>query len=194
MLFGVWFHLTNAQLFSIGIFPWFMIAAMVLFLDPAQLRPTMQRVEKWLGGKANTFEATLKTTPRTRRLVLAGLGVYVAFQVLMPFRHHLYPGNVRWTEEGHNFSWHMKLRSKQGTLKLYAVNLDTKETMKIDLAAHLSPRQRRKLASHPDMVVLFAHHLRDTFKASGVDSISHLRPQQGLAQWTHKRVAHRPDG
>jgi hypothetical protein len=167
MLFGVWFHLTNAQLFSIGIFPWFMIAAMVLFLDPAQLRPAMQRVEKWLGGRTRLFEATLKPTARTRRLVLAGLGLYVAFQVLMPFRHHLYPGNVSWTEEGHNFSWHMKLRSKYGTLKMHAVNLETGALRNINLGDYLSTRQRRKLASRPDMVVLFAHHLRDTFKEQG---------------------------
>lgn len=172
MFFGVLFHLTNAQLFSIGIFPWFMIASMVLFLDPTQLRPVMQRVETWLGGNANTFEATVQKTSSARRLVLAGLGLYVAFQVLMPFRHHLYPGNVSWTEEGHNFSWHMKLRSKHGALKMYAVNLDTEEIFQIDLAAHLSPRQRRKMASRPDMVVLFAHHLRDTFQASGIDSVA----------------------
>jgi hypothetical protein len=36
----------------------------------------------------------------------------VAFQTLVPFRHLLYPGNVSWTEEGHRFAWHMKLRSK----------------------------------------------------------------------------------
>ena len=40
------------------------------------------------------------------------LGVWVAVQVLIPLRHFALPGNVHWTEEGHNFSWHTKLRDK----------------------------------------------------------------------------------
>ena len=38
----------------------------------------------------------------------------------MPLRHFLYPGDPSWTEEGHNLAWHMRLRSKSGTIALFA--------------------------------------------------------------------------
>lgn len=31
-------------------------------------------------------------------------------------RHYLIAGTPSWTEEGHRFSWHMKLREKSGTV------------------------------------------------------------------------------
>jgi len=34
---------------------------------------------------------------------------------LLFLRHWLYPGNVSWTEEGHRYAWHMKLRDKDCT-------------------------------------------------------------------------------
>lgn len=45
---------------------------------------------------------------------------FVAIQLIVPFRHWLYPGTVHWTEEGHLFAWHMKLRYKNGAATFYA--------------------------------------------------------------------------
>ena len=52
------------------------------------------------------------------RVVLAFLAVYVAVQLLVPLRHLLYPGDVAWTEEGHRFSWRMRLREKEQSIEL----------------------------------------------------------------------------
>ena len=30
---------------------------------------------------------------------------------------HLYPGDVAWTEEGHRFAWHMRLKDKVGAAR-----------------------------------------------------------------------------
>jgi hypothetical protein len=38
----------------------------------------------------------------------------VCQQVLFPLRHFYYPGDVVWNEEGHRYSWRMKLRDKSG--------------------------------------------------------------------------------
>jgi hypothetical protein len=45
-------------------------------------------------------------------MVLALLVGWVVFQCAVPLRHLLYPGDVSWTDEGHRFAWHMKLRDK----------------------------------------------------------------------------------
>ena len=51
----------------------------------------------------------------------------------MPLRHYAYPGNVSWTEEGHQFSWRMMLRDKYTEhIEFIAFSPKTGETWKID--------------------------------------------------------------
>lgn len=159
------FHLTNFQLFSIGIFPWFMLFATPMFFAPERLRPILG-FEK-LFGEPRTTKASLKTSDRQKRLVMAGVVAFAAFHIFMPFRHHLYPGNVNWTEEGHNWSWHMKLRNKSGTLKLTATDPATGESWTIDQREYLSTRQRSKIRGRPDMIVLFSHYLEEELRKEG---------------------------
>lgn len=162
---AVAFHLLNSQLFIIGIFPWFMLCATLLFF-PADLP---RRAWEGLRQKA----VALKPAPLqpltgrwTHSQITVGtlLAVYAAFQILMPLRHWLYPGNVDWTEEGHRFSWHMKLRSKEAKA-LFVVK--DKLTGRIDLVhpvPYLSERQYAKMSTRPDMILQFAHHLADLHK------------------------------
>ncbi len=159
------FHLMNVELFQIGIFPWFMLFATPIFFNPKRVLPIL-RFEKLFAEPVHT-KAALTTPDRHKPVVMALIGLFVAFHVFMPFRHHLYPGNVNWTEEGHNFSWHMKLRSKRGTLKLIATDTDTGETWTIDQEDYLSSRQRSKMEGRPDMIVLFVHYLEEELRKEG---------------------------
>ena len=171
------FHLMNDNLFSIGIFPWFMIFATPLFFEPFRLRPVL-KLEKVFQEPVQT-RAAMTMGPDARRLVVALFCAYFAVQVLMPFRHHLYPGNVNWTEEGHNFSWHMKLRDKGGRMDLVVTNPDTGATWVVDQTDFLSRRQRRKMRSRPDMVVRFAHALEDHYKQQGLRRVI-IRAQSAI--------------
>jgi len=141
------FHVMNSQLFGIGIFPWFMIAATTIFF-PAEKFRFWKRSE-------NQSPSSFKISS----YAFWGLAVYVLIQVTVPFRHHLFKGNVNWTEEGHRFSWHMKLRSKSSKFSVYVIDNDTKAKKQIRLKHYLSKRQRRKIKSKPDMILQFAHHL-----------------------------------
>jgi hypothetical protein len=85
----------------------------------------------------------------------------------MPFRHQLYSGNVSWTEEGHYFSWHMKLRNKSGTLDLIATDPNTGESWTVDQRDFLTSRQRSKMEGHPDMIVQFCHYLEQIYRKKG---------------------------
>ena len=85
------------------------------------------------------------------------------FQILLPLRHHLYPSNVAWTEEGHYFSWRMKLRNKQGSAVFHIHNPKTGERWTARPEWDATPRQARKLTCRPDLLLQYAHHLRDKF-------------------------------
>lgn len=168
------FHLTNSQIFSIGIFPMLGIATALIFFDPDWPR----RLACWLrrapvrlvDPRAETARPIGATgAPGRWRYAVAGLlGLYFAVQLLVPFRHHLYPGNVSWTEEGHNFAWHMKLRDKVAEARVFVTDPETGREWEIEVRDYLSERQARQMGERPDMMLLFAHHVRDALEMRGV--------------------------
>jgi len=162
------FHVSNHFVFTIGIFPWFTILGSLLFFDPDWPRQLAAR----LGWRRRPAPST-PPLPETwqRRWVLGFLGVWIAFQVLMPLRHLLYPGNVSWTEEGHRFAWMMKLRDKKGEATFVVKNPASNESWFINPARHLMPRQARKMATRPDMILQFAHYLGEQFAAVGIPGV-----------------------
>jgi hypothetical protein len=169
----VLFNLMNARLFSIGIFPWFMIAGTLLFLPPDWPRRLAARLGwpvSWAARpEPDVRMATCSMSPK-QRAALCLLGSYLLFQVFMPLRHWLYPGSVHWTEEGHNFSWHMKLRDKEAVSTEFRVtNPATRQTWNIDPSDHLSSRQLSKMSTRPDLIQQFAKYLADLHRRGGTN-------------------------
>ena len=99
--------------------------------------------------------------------VVGLLFLWIAVHVLLPFRHLLIPGNVNWTEEGHRFAWHMKLRDKKAKTTFFAVDPDTNERWPIQHNDYLESWQYRKMSTRPYMIHQFAKHLRDELEADG---------------------------
>jgi vitamin K-dependent gamma-carboxylase len=166
-LVGLSFHLMNDQLFSIGIFPWFMIGATALFFEPNQFVPFRRKVERLLSSTIKFTRSAIHTPTKKKHTIIYALTLYMAFQILMPLRHHLYPGNVNWTEEGHDFSWHMKLRSKRGTATFIVTDPRAKKSWEVDPYDYLTSRQMGEVESHPEMIVLFSHYLESELQKEG---------------------------
>lgn len=165
---AVFFHLMNAKLFSIGIFPWFMIAATLLFLSPDWPRRLLRLGKARLQSPSPIAWTALH--PK-QRLGLILMGVFFAIQILMPLRHFLYPGNVSWTEEGHRFAWHMKLRDKSSRAIFKVTHPATGREWIANPSQLLTPRQVRKMANRPDMILQFAHYLAEVFGKQGVEGV-----------------------
>lgn len=149
------FHLSNAMIFSIGIFPWMTLCATTLFFAPDWPR-------RWLALVAGNLQAD--PAPRQIRLaldipLLLLLGMFLAYNVVMPMRPLVYPGPVAWTEEGHRFSWRMKLRDKEARVEFQVLDPETGKTWQVNPAIWLTLRQFRKMPNRPDMILQFAHHL-----------------------------------
>ncbi len=158
------FHFMNDRLFRIGIFPWFMMASTVLYL-PTSWLPWPQ---SWTRPERLPPVQSLTGGQRAGAVVLAA---YALFQILMPLRHHLYPGNVSWTEEGHRFSWHMKLRSKRGTAVFVVTDPASGRVWRIDPGKHLIRSQGQKMATHPDMILQFVRFLERRYAAAGYPNV-----------------------
>ncbi len=156
------FHASNARMFRIGIFPLVMVAASMIFFPADSLAP-----ERKPEDPEPEPPPPPVITPR-RRLLLAVLGLFVAYNCLMPFRHLLYPGDVSWTEEGHRFAWHMKLRTKQAEAVFHAYDDEGNVlTSFTPPEAILHPRQLAVMSERPDMLLQYAHWIADELRAQG---------------------------
>ena len=101
--------------------------------------------------------------------ILFGLILLFSINLLLPLRHWAFNSDVTWSEEGHRYSWRMMLRSKQGSGYYRIIDRATGEEQIVRPADSLARRQYRKLYTHPDMVLQYAHHLRDLNAAAGKD-------------------------
>lgn len=160
---AVAFHLANAFLFNIGVFPWLMIGATLVFFPPAWPR-------RLLGMKLPaTKVARVAPTPPTTKQKLIGtvLLLYMSISLLVPFRHLLYPGNVLWTEEGHLFAWNMMLRTKVTGVQVLAVDPLRKTLEPVDVLQWLTPRQIEEMTHDPEMMREFAAFVEGEYRIMG---------------------------
>lgn len=155
---AVAFHLFNSQFFTIGIFPWFMIAATTIFFEPGWPRRALRRL-----GLRRPAPALHAPPPsrRRRRLTLAGLGAYGALQLALPLRHYLCPGFLLWTGEGKYFAWYMRAAEVHSRLELQTADPTTHRRRPIDHRAFLTRKQARALAARPDMLLQFSRFWAD---------------------------------
>ncbi|MGV7221098.1 MAG: HTTM domain-containing protein [Nitrospinales bacterium] len=162
------FNLTNNWLFTIGIFPFLMIAATVIFLEPDTPR---NFIHKYF-PRFNQNKTTIDPRPsHYRKPAMIFFSFYLIIQALLPFRHWLYEGNVSWTEEGRYFSWHMKLRDKSiCKIKFLATDLDSKDTWFIPAKKYLTQRQYFSMCKNPQMILQYAHFLGTKLDEAGINN------------------------
>jgi vitamin K-dependent gamma-carboxylase len=183
------FHVMTVKLFYIGMFPWIMIVAAMVFFSPSWPRRWLP--ESWGLFSENHTGASLKParTGSLQKVGFALCGVYFLLQFLIPLRHWLYPGPVTWTEEGYRFSWNVMLMEKNGSVEFQVRNPLTGQTWQVRPREYLKPQQAKMMSTQPDMILAFAHHLADVYRAKGnadievrVDAFASLngRPSQRL--------------
>ncbi len=174
---AVVFNLINAVIFDIGIFPWLMLGALLIFFPPDLMRrfarAFMSPEEEFVDAKPSvTPEPVSCPSLTTSQKVVAGLlAAYLAVHVLLPLRHYLYPGNVSWTEEGQNFSWHRKLRPKDGEAVFTVTHPTSGQTWTIKPEDYLKSHQLMKMITKPDLIVQFAHFLAEEKRREGFDNV-----------------------
>lgn len=161
------FHILNAQLWHIDIFPYLMIGATLIFFEPDWPRRVMARLRK----RPYVEVATLPSERRLRwpeRMAVGVFVLYFAVQAVMPLRHYAYPGNVLWTDEGRMFAWRMMTVRKRSLATFYARDPATREKWTIDPIDFGSPKYGAfNPWSLPQNALLFAHHIARTLEKQG---------------------------
>ena len=175
------FHVMTYLLFpQIGVFPWLMIAAALLFFQPDWPRQVLHRlwrqprVSQLILGSPAPPRPAPELRPRAniaRRalpwLAVGAIAVYAATQLMVPLRHYAYPGNVRWNEEGYRFSWRVLVTEKVGMVEYRVYNPATGQKWRADPGEYLTPLQAERMATQPDMILETAHIIATDFAARG---------------------------
>jgi hypothetical protein len=194
----VGFHATNHLIFNIGIFPYLSMVLTSMFFAP----DWPKRFVKWIGRKwartpvqgwvfgwqarvsggltngkpaSSPAKKGWQFAPQNARPVLLALIVVGGVMIFLPLRHWLFASDVAWSEEGHRYSWRMMLRSKQGAGNYLLVDRATGAEETVTLIDSLTRVQYRKMATHPDMILQYAHKLQYQRAAVGQEVAVYAR-------------------
>ncbi len=164
------FHVLTAVLFPIGMFPYVMIVAALVFFPAAFHQRLLERGRQLLRLPAVAARppAPLVYRPRVRLALLTGLSLFFLVQLLFPLRYWLYPRELFWTEEGYRFSWRVMLMEKLGQVQFKVVDAATGQARLVNNSDHLSVLQEKMMATQADMMLQFAHYLHDYYARRGV--------------------------
>ncbi|PTL81173.1 HTTM domain-containing protein [Vitiosangium sp. GDMCC 1.1324] len=154
------FHVLSGALLPLGIFPWLMVLALLVFFEPSWPR-------RLVGRRAPAVPVS--PPGATPRWVLPVLAVYFLVQGFLPLRHWLYPGNVLWTGEGFRFSWHLRIRERLGQGRFYATDSRTGARWELNPEGLLTDKQAGRMITEPELILAFAHMLAERTGIPGVE-------------------------
>jgi vitamin K-dependent gamma-carboxylase len=160
------FHFLTRLLFPIGMFPVIMVLAALLFFSPSWPRGLLGK----LRGDASKPPTHAPSGALTRP-ALSLLALYCAVQLLVPLRFLAYGGDVRWHEQGMRFSWRVMVREKNGSVTFRVRDAEKGKSFLVAPGRFLTRLQEREMSSQPDLILQFAHFLRDHYRAKGLGAV-----------------------
>lgn len=165
------FHGATALLFPIGMFPYIMIVTALIFFSADFHRRILLQLGQWLTlpGTFLTPHRRYRYRPMAEKIVRGIMAVFLVLQLVFPFRYLLYPGELFWTEEGYRFSWRVMLMEKAGYAQFTVKDQMGRQTM-VNNTEFLTPLQEKMMSTQPDMLLQYAHFLRDYYTQHGFKS------------------------
>lgn len=155
------FHACTHLLFEIGMFPFIMTVATLLFFSPDWPR----RLLAWLGFATKRAES--ESPLRTPRWVPWAIGAWAIVMLAVPLRFLAYGGDVLWHEQGMRFSWRVMVREKSGSVTYRVRDPASGRAWEVEPSRYLMPRQERELATQPDLMLQLAHRIASDFEELG---------------------------
>ncbi|HKK24157.1 MAG TPA: HTTM domain-containing protein [Gracilimonas sp.] len=165
------FHVLTRVLFPIGMFPYIMIASALIFFDSGLHNKILDKISGWLRITKSLFDnGSIYEYPKKwiQKASLSIIAVFFVFQLLIPFRYMLYPGELFWTEEGYRFSWRVMLMEKAGYANFKVVDPENDQRFYVDNTEFLTRFQEKQMSSQPDFILEYAHFLEDHYQEQGI--------------------------
>lgn len=160
------FHIGNAWAFNIGIFPWLTIAATTIFFAPDWPSRLLRRLGIARFDTVPPSPCRAELLPRAAMLAMA---IWIAVQIALPLRGLAFASEVRWSGDGHRFSWRMRIYDRFADGVFVVTDRDTGQQWIVHPDDFLTPRQTDKMLVRADLVHQFANHLARIWAEEGSD-------------------------
>ena len=212
------FHISNHFLFPIGLFPAMAFLTTLIFFEPdwpvkvaqwcrsprmptlswrwallgALTLPPAGLLLAWRDSVSGFLHTPQKKLPHWLAALLL---LYVAGQLVFPFRHHMIEGDPNWTEEGQDFSWRMMLRAKDASHTVFhvidreLVVADGRGGMRVDWSKCSEDCPRTVYVPIDSPMFIWEHHpgLTATFEPNvGLRAIYRLNATDDAVQKTRE--------
>lgn len=165
------FHVLTAILFPIGMFPYVMIVAALIFFSADFHLRIIDFLNKLFKCPPTFIRPNVRFTfkPAVQKVMLIGFALFFLVQLIFPFRYMLYPGELFWTEEGYRFSWRVMLMEKAGYAQ-FTIKDATGNFAVANNNEFLTVLQEKMMSTQSDMILQYAHILRDYYAKKGFKS------------------------
>jgi hypothetical protein len=165
------FHLLTVLLFPIGMFPYIMISTALIFFPKEFHEGILKKIGSWINVSQQFIrpDHRYQYTPVSASIVISFFAIFFAIQLALPFRHCLYPGELFWTEQGYRFSWRVMLMEKAGYAQ-FTIRDSNGKHLVVDNTQFLTPLQEKMMSTQPDMIVQYAHILKEYYRNEGFQS------------------------
>lgn len=165
------FHLLTSLLFPIGMFPYIMIVTALIFFSEDFHLKLLSRINKVFKGSEEFVFATSHYSFKqlNQKIIIGVFALFFCIQLLLPFRYLLYPGQLFWTEEGFRFSWRVMLIEKAGYAEFKVKDAVSGKWVIVNNYEFLTKLQEKMMATQPDMILQYAHILRDHYAKNGFE-------------------------
>ena len=164
------FHIITGMMFPIGMFPWIMILATLIFFSPEFHLNVLKLIQSKLklNKSQDIVRNSLISHKLKKKLLVRVLLLYICFQLLFPFRYLMYPKSLYWTEQGYRFSWRVMLMEKAGTATFFVTDTKTGNKGEVDNSQFLTPTQEKMMATQPDLILQYANIIKQEVESRGL--------------------------
>ncbi len=174
------FHAATWALFPIGMFPFIMVTAALVFFDASWPR-------RFLRSRPPELDARPVHVPRWAPALAVAIACWCAVQALLPLRAHLYGPDVSWHEQGMRFSWRVMSREKNGSVTFFVKDKASGREWVVSPERYLTQLQEREMSTQPDLIWQFARVLQREWAGRGFHDVE-IRAD-ALASWNGRPAA-----
>lgn len=149
-----------------GVFPFVMLAAMILFYETQEL-PLLRKLAS--GKQKTSNDAGALAIPRASAFVRYTLIGYFVFQVLFPLRGFFLPNQLDYTTIGNRFSWRIKTDAREiEEMKFVLQHPASNQEMPVNIQTFVNEMHINAMANDPRAVAAFARMLREEAEKQGI--------------------------
>lgn len=147
-------YIVFSSIGEIGIFPLLMLSSLILFFPSTSIQHALAKY-----SKSTPIEAT-KVEMKFSFVFKVLFILFISVQLVLPLRHHFFPGNADYTGEGQRFSWRMKSMYKDFSITFILKDEERNISASLDPRTVLTEKQYTNLAYYPELIIPVMQNLR----------------------------------